>query len=200
MPKSTHFFHISLAHYCCKEFRSWGRKVAQMVKCLLPSMTIWVLSTGHTWWKNNYKKLSSSRAWWRTPLIPALGRQRQVDFWVRGQPGLQSELQDSQGYTKKPSRKNKNKNKQTNKNSCLLIHTSTHIHTTTTTTNNSSNNNNKPYVWTRNVAWSAENRSPWISESSSQVRINWAWSTHCVHFSTLAWGGWGLSLNSGTLA
>jgi hypothetical protein len=32
-----------------------------------------------------------------TPLIPALGRQRQVDFWVRGQPGLQSEFQDSQG-------------------------------------------------------------------------------------------------------
>jgi hypothetical protein len=25
-----------------------------------------------------------------------------VDFWVRGQPGLQSELQDSQGYTEKP--------------------------------------------------------------------------------------------------
>jgi hypothetical protein len=42
------------------------------------------------------------RAWWRTPLIPALGRQRQVDFWVRGQPGLQSEFQDSQGYTEKP--------------------------------------------------------------------------------------------------
>ena len=36
------------------------------------------------------------------PLIPALGRQRQVDFWVRGQPGLQSEFQDSQGYTEKP--------------------------------------------------------------------------------------------------
>ena len=31
-------------------------------------------------------------------LIPALGRQRQADFWVRGQPGLQSEYQDSQGY------------------------------------------------------------------------------------------------------
>jgi hypothetical protein len=29
-----------------------------------------------------------------TPLIPALGRQRQ--------PGLQSEFQDSQGYTEKP--------------------------------------------------------------------------------------------------
>jgi hypothetical protein len=41
-------------------------------------------------------------AWWRTPLIPPLGRQRQEDFWVRGQPGLQSEFQDSQGYTEKP--------------------------------------------------------------------------------------------------
>jgi hypothetical protein len=36
------------------------------------------------------------------PLIPALGRQTQVDFWVPGQPGLQSEFQDSQGYTEKP--------------------------------------------------------------------------------------------------
>jgi hypothetical protein len=26
-----------------------------------------------------------------------------MDFWVRGQPGLQSEFQDSQGYTEKPS-------------------------------------------------------------------------------------------------
>jgi hypothetical protein len=33
---------------------------------------------------------------------PALGRQRQADFWVRSQPGLQSEFQDSQGYTEKP--------------------------------------------------------------------------------------------------
>jgi hypothetical protein len=45
---------------------------------------------------------SSSWVWWRTPLIPALGRQRQVDFWVQGQPGLQSEFQYSQGYTEKP--------------------------------------------------------------------------------------------------
>jgi hypothetical protein len=49
------------------------------------------------------------------PLIPALGRQRQADFLVRGQPGLQSEFQDSQGYTEKPclERKNKKQNKQT---------------------------------------------------------------------------------------
>ena len=35
-------------------------------------------------------------------LIPALRRQRQADFWVQGQPGLQSEFQDSQSYTEKP--------------------------------------------------------------------------------------------------
>jgi hypothetical protein len=43
------------------------------------------------------------------PIIPALGRQRQVDFWVPGQPGLQSEFQDSQGYTEKPYLKKKKK-------------------------------------------------------------------------------------------
>jgi hypothetical protein len=51
-------------------------------------------------------------------LIPALGRQRQADFWIRGQPGLQSEFQDSQGYTKKPCLEKQNK--QTNKNASIL--------------------------------------------------------------------------------
>jgi hypothetical protein len=56
--------------------------------------------------------------WWRTPLIPALGRQRQADFWVRGQPGLQSEFQDSQGYTEKPClEKNQNQNQKRKKKS-----------------------------------------------------------------------------------
>ena len=65
------------------------------------------------------------------PLIPSLGWQKQADFWVRGQPGLHSEFQDSQGYTEKPClKKNKKENqkpktppqttnqptKQTNKN------------------------------------------------------------------------------------
>ena len=39
-------------------------------------------------------------------------------FWVRGQPGLQSEFQDSQGYTKKPclkTKQNKTKQKQQKK-------------------------------------------------------------------------------------
>jgi hypothetical protein len=50
--------------------------------------------------------------WWRTPLTPALGRQRQADFGVRGQSGLQSKFQDSQGYTEKPCLKKQKTNKQ----------------------------------------------------------------------------------------
>ena len=46
---------------------------------------------------------------------PSTGRQRQADFWVRGQPGLQSEFQDSQGYTEKPCLENIQKNKNKNK-------------------------------------------------------------------------------------
>ena len=38
-------------------------------------------------------------------------RQRQADFWVQGQPGLQSEFQDSQGYTEKSCLKNQNQTK-----------------------------------------------------------------------------------------
>jgi hypothetical protein len=45
--------------------------------------------------------------WWRTPLIPALRRQRQVNFWVRGQPGLQSEFQDRETLSWKTKKKKK---------------------------------------------------------------------------------------------
>jgi hypothetical protein len=54
----------------------------------------------------------SSQVWCCTPLIPALGRQRQADFWVCCQPGLQSEFQDSQGHTEKSCLENKQTNKQ----------------------------------------------------------------------------------------
>ena len=33
---------------------------------------------------------------------PSTWEAEAVDFWVQGQPGLQSEFQDSQGYTEKP--------------------------------------------------------------------------------------------------
>jgi hypothetical protein len=52
--------------------------------------------------KNKLNKGRQAGLWWRLPLIPELGRQKQADFWVRDQPGLQSEFQDSQGYTEKP--------------------------------------------------------------------------------------------------
>jgi hypothetical protein len=55
----------------------------------------------------------TSWAWWCTPLIPALRRQRQADFCVRGQPGLQSEFQDSQVYTEKPCLRKTNKQNKT---------------------------------------------------------------------------------------
>jgi hypothetical protein len=55
---------------------------------------------------DNLKSFLLAGRWWYTPLNPALGRQRQTDFWVRGQPGLQSEFQDSQDYTEKPCLKN----------------------------------------------------------------------------------------------
>jgi hypothetical protein len=58
--------------------------------------------------------VNSAGQWWRMPLIPALRKQRQSDFWVRGQPGLESEFRDSQGYAEKPCLE-KTKNKKTNK-------------------------------------------------------------------------------------
>jgi hypothetical protein len=44
-----------------------------------------------------------------------LGGKRQVNFCVRGQPGLQSEFQDSQGYTEKPCLKKKKKKRKEKK-------------------------------------------------------------------------------------
>jgi hypothetical protein len=66
---------------------------------------------------SDFKILALSQAWWHTPLIPALGRQRQADFWVWGQPGLQSEFQDSQSYTEEPClQKPKTKQNKTKQN------------------------------------------------------------------------------------
>jgi hypothetical protein len=60
----------------------------------------WIRPARVTWQvflkKAKNKRLLEAGQWWCTPLILALGRQRQADFWVRGQPGLQSEFQGSQ--------------------------------------------------------------------------------------------------------
>jgi hypothetical protein len=48
---------------------------------------------------------------------PELEGQRQVDFWVWGQPGLQSEFQESQGYTERPCLKKKQNNNNKKKKS-----------------------------------------------------------------------------------
>jgi hypothetical protein len=53
------------------------------------------------------------------PLISALGRQSQAGFWVQGQPGLQSEFQDSQGYTEKSCLENKTKQNKNTSSSFL---------------------------------------------------------------------------------
>jgi hypothetical protein len=89
-------------------------QMTQWVKVLAANQSL--IPRTHTEVENQLLKLSSAGQWWSTPLVPALGRQRQVDFWVRGQPGLQSEFQDSQDYTEKPCLE-----KQTNKQkSCPL--------------------------------------------------------------------------------
>jgi hypothetical protein len=99
-------------------------RMSQTVLDPVNNWDIWTQAMGLTGWtyfplcpyyfvllQNNrlslLKTLRTSRAWWCMPLIPALGRQRQVNFWVQGQPGLQSEFQDSQGYTEKPCQQNK---------------------------------------------------------------------------------------------
>jgi hypothetical protein len=48
--------------------------------------------------------------------------QRQVDFWVLGQPGVKSEFQDSQGNTEKPCLEKPKKKKKQKKNEHMSSH------------------------------------------------------------------------------
>jgi hypothetical protein len=78
---------------------------------------IWKATLAGRWWHTPFI-LALGRQ--RQPLILALGRQRQADFWVRGQPGLQSEFQDSQGYTEKPCLEKPKKKKKKKKKKLIL--------------------------------------------------------------------------------
>ena len=80
-----------------------------MLHCRLEPCLWWTSELLSACVNSAIKNISAAGRWWCTPLIPALGSQRQADFWVRGQPGLQSEFQDSQGYTEKPCLKKKEK-------------------------------------------------------------------------------------------
>ena len=52
--------------------------------------------------KESWGEVGVGVGWgWPTPLIPALPRQKQGDFWVWGQSGLQNKFQDSQSCTEK---------------------------------------------------------------------------------------------------
>jgi hypothetical protein len=58
------------------------------------------------------KKLKAGQ-WWHMPLIPALGRQRQADFWVLGRPGLQVNSRTVRASQGNPVSKKKNKKQKT---------------------------------------------------------------------------------------
>jgi hypothetical protein len=91
-----------------------------------------------------FKKKKRSQAWWQAPLILALGRQRQADFWVQGQPGLQSEFQDSQGYREKSCLEKPKINKNKEKRKRNLLPENTGKASKTTQTLDPSNHN---HIW-----------------------------------------------------
>jgi hypothetical protein len=64
--------------------------------------------TKFSWIVLAVQNVLASRAWWLTPLIPALGRQRQVDFWVRSHPVYKVSSRTARAIQRNPVLKNKN--------------------------------------------------------------------------------------------
>ena len=81
---------------------------------IFPSLSL-ASKEGTGMFRHKNKSLFRTGTVWPMPLIPVLGRQRQEEFWVGDQLGLQSKFQDSQGYIEKPYLENKQASKQTNK-------------------------------------------------------------------------------------
>jgi hypothetical protein len=122
------------------------------------------------------EEMAGSQAWWRTPLIPALGRQRQVDFWVWGQPGLQSEFQDSQGYTEKPCLE-KPKKKKKKRKKCYSIFILLFFWYTTCLKRQFFKKNNI-HKWQSDDKWIQiflETLGIIIVFTDSKVKLSWLW-------------------------
>ena len=99
-------------HFCKHQFSVVGSAVfpLQSLNSWLPGHVSSVYGTCFR--GDSFKNHVLCQEVWPRPLIPALGRQRKADFWIQGQPGLQSEVQDSQGYTKKPCLEKQNNKKE----------------------------------------------------------------------------------------
>ena len=65
-------------------------------------------------------KMIYSRAVVAHTFNPSTQEAESVDFWVQGQPGLQSEFQESLGYTEKPCLKKTKKENNNNKKKKMM--------------------------------------------------------------------------------
>jgi hypothetical protein len=76
-----------------------------------------------TCWEEKKKAVKTicSWVWWRTPLIPALGRQRQADFWVWGQPVYKVSSRTARAIQRNPVSKNKQTNKTKQQQKLLVL-------------------------------------------------------------------------------
>ena len=73
------------------DFRCALLRPSSSVACQIDELVMKQEQKGKAWTKVK----PARRGWWRTPLIPKLRKQRQVDLlWVWGQPDLYSEFQD----------------------------------------------------------------------------------------------------------
>jgi hypothetical protein len=88
------------------------------------------------------KTSSHYRAWWRTPLVPALGRQRQADFFLSSRPAWSTERVPGQPELHRETLSRKKKQKthtlytlsystHTLHTQAHSVHTHTHTHTHT---------------------------------------------------------------------
>ena len=64
-----------------------------------------------------------ARQWWRTPLIPALGRQRQVDFWVEAILDYRVSSRTARATQRNPVSEKKKEKKKTLIRNCKRLET-----------------------------------------------------------------------------